>query len=822
MENEINKNETAVTETSVGADDGQPIQKNDYVNSTDTIISKNTDQINCQFVNPLDIYPADIMKNGKFCCWKYEEREGRKNKVPYNPLTGQNARSNDISSFTDFMTAYGAPGYDGIGIGIFDGIFAVDLDDCVTDDGSISAEAEEIIELMHSYTEYSPGGKGIHILFRADGFHYDSGRYYIMNHKSGIEVYVSGATNKFVTLTGNVYDKYEFGSRNNELQSLLEKFMRRSENHAINAINVINSDRSCDEILKLAQNSRNGAVFSSLFSGSLEGYPSHSEADMALCRQLAFWTGKDAKKMDELFRRSGLMRDKWDRPQSGSTYGMITIRKAIESCNDVYTSSKKRTEPQFPPIIPLNPQWKELPEFPMDALPDILRNYAAAVSLHSQTSPDMAAVIGLGVLAVCLQGKYKVEGTPGYCEPLSLYTVIIASPGERKSGVLRAMTGPLYDYERDFNNSRSGEITQNRQQRENLERQISGIKKKLELKNNRDLELQLQQLEGELSDMPEIKPVRFFADDCSSEALTSLLSNNGGILSVISAEGGIFDIMAGRYSSKTNIDVWLKGHCGDPIYVDRMTREHECIPHPALSAILTIQPSVLDEIMENTTMNGRGLIARFLYSSPPSKIGSRIFRAPAVPAEISDSYRKLIYRLMAAPMECEAQTLRLSAGALDVIDKYFTEHEKYLAGEGQAIADWASKYIGSVLRISGLLHGAEMRADDIEISASTVCRAISIGKYFLAHSGYAYSMIGADLNVKKARFVMAKISQFGKDEIKRSELYQKCRGRFFQKTEEIFPTLDLLEEHGYIKMVIPERQSTGRPPDVRILVNPKA
>ena len=117
------------------------------------------------------------MKNGKFCCWKYEEREGRKTKVPYNPLTGQNARSNDISSFTDFMTAYGAPGYDGIGIGIFDGICAVDLDDCVTDDGSISAEAEEIIKLMHSYTEYSPGGKGIHILFRADGFHYDSERY---------------------------------------------------------------------------------------------------------------------------------------------------------------------------------------------------------------------------------------------------------------------------------------------------------------------------------------------------------------------------------------------------------------------------------------------------------------------------------------------------------------------------------------------------------------------------------------------------------------------------------------------------------------------
>ena len=90
------------------------------------------------------------------------------------------------------------------------------------------------------------------------------------------------------------------------------------------------------------------------------------------------------------------------------------------------------------------------------------------------------------------------------------------------------------------------------------------------------MELELQQLEGQLADMPELKPVRFFADDCSSEALTSLLANNGGILSVISSEGGIFDIMAGRYSSKTNIDVWLKGHCGDPIYVDRMSPIQRC------------------------------------------------------------------------------------------------------------------------------------------------------------------------------------------------------------------------------------------------------
>ena len=458
----------------------------------------------------------------------------------------------------------------------------------------------------------------------------------------------------------------------------------------------------------------------------------------------------------------------------------------------------------------------------MDALPDTIRRYVSAVAEHSQTAPDMAAVISLGILAVCLQGKYKVEGTPGYYEPLSLYTVVIAAPGERKSSVMRDMTKYLYEYEQEYNQSRSLEIRENRLQREALERQISGLQKKLEHREDRETGLELRHLQEQLEDMPELKPVRFFADDCSSEALTSLMAANGGVFSVISTEGGIFDIMAGRYSNKVNIDIWLKGHCGDTIYVDRMTRDAECIMHPALSAILSIQPSVLDEIMSNTTMTGRGLIARFLYASPPSRIGGRTFRTPSVPPEVSAAYRNLIFRLMALPISEDTQTLYLSEKAFDLMADYFQEHERFLAGEGQAISDWASKYIGAVLRIAGLLHGADMDDGENEISASTVSRAIQIGKYFLAHSTYAYSMMGTDLSIQKAKFVMAKLKKKNVTMIKRSDLFQMCRGKFFKKTEEIFPTLELLEGHGYLRMEEPERQSAGRPADVRIFVNPAA
>ena len=603
--------------------------------------------------------PDDLKDHGRFCAWRYEDRNGRRTKVPYHPLTGEAARSNDPGSFVSFSEAVQANGYDGIGIGIFNGLCAVDLDDCITDSGYIKQPASDIIHLMHSYTEVSPGGNGIHILFRADGFSYDTGRYYIMNHRSGIEVYVAGATNKYVTVTGEHFEgvRYPFGDRTKELAVLLERFMKRPEaDRGANGENAANGAVQMSDSQLLAQAIRYPAV-KKLMYGDISGYQSQSEADLALCRHLAFWTAKDPEQMDRLFRRSRLMRPKWDERHGGDTYGAITIRKAIEGCTDVYDPSQPTKAKVFQPLLPLKQQDSDLPPFPVGCLPAVMKDYVKAVAAHSQTSEDMAAVIGIGVLAVCLQGKFLVQGTPGYTEPLSLYTVVIAVPGVRKSSVMREMTGFLYDYEKDFNEMRGPEIRKNRQERENLERKIEGLRDQLRKSENEEAEAELFYLEGELDDLEEMKDVRFFADDCSSEALTSLLANNGGVFSVISTEGGIFDIMAGRYSSKANIDVWLKGHCGDAIRVDRLGREPEYIPHPALSAILSIQPSVLDEIMSNTTMTGRGLIARFLYASPPSRIGSRVFCSPPVPENTAKAYKDLVYSLMAIPKPEETSKL---------------------------------------------------------------------------------------------------------------------------------------------------------------------
>lgn len=776
--------------------------------------------------------PEKLMTDSLFCAWRYEERNGKKTKVPYNPLSGNHAQSNDPSSFVPFHAALSAAGYDGIGVGIFGDLCAIDLDHCL-EGNTLSETAADIINLMHSYTEISPGGDGIHILFRAPGFKYDSDQYYIMNRSAGIEVYVAGATKKYVTVTGNRFNEYDLGNRSAELDILLNRYMQRKTASDIPAVNAINAEYSLsdDELLEMAMSAKNGKAFTSLWNGDIHGFPSHSEADYALCSDLAFWTGKDAFRMDGLFRKSGLMREKWDRVQNGSTYGQISIQNAIRHCSNVYTPRKEKPQTEivalpkpvpepFPPINPLKQQYSDLPAFPTDCLPPVLQEYVAAVSTHSQTSPDMASVISLGVLAVTLQGKFQIEGKPGYVEPLSLYTVVIAAPGERKSSVMREMTNVIYEYERKYNQALEPEIRKNHSLRQSVSRKITGLEKRLERKYTFQDEKELEELQTQLMDMPIIEPIRYTTDDCSSEALTKLLSQNGGRFAVISTEGGIFDIMAGRYSSKANIDVWLKGHCGDTIRVDRVGRETEYISHPALSAILSIQPSVLEEIMANTTMTGRGLIARFLYSSPPSQIGMRVFNTTPIAPNITEGYRELIFRLMSIPAEDHPVTLRLSEHAAELISRCFAQHERYLTGEGQEIADWANKYIGTILRIAGLLHIAQSDSFKDEVSAFTMEKAIRIGQYFLAHARYAYSVMGTDLSIQKAQFVLAKLLKNATREIKRSDLFQICRGKFFKKTEDIFPTLDLLEDRGYIRLEHPNHPAAGRPPDVRILLNP--
>ena len=124
---------------------------------------------------------------------------------------------------------------------------------------------------------------------------------------------------------------------------------------------------------------------------------------------------------------------------------------------------------------------------------------------------------------------------------------------------------------------------------------------------------EISEKQRELESLKPVHPVRLIVDDVTPEKLVSLMAANDGKMAVISAEGGLFDILAGLYNSNVNIDPFLKAYTGDSIQIDRQGRPSETIDNPALTMLLMIQPSVLEKIIENGKFNGRGLTARFLY-----------------------------------------------------------------------------------------------------------------------------------------------------------------------------------------------------------------
>ena len=289
--------------------------------------------------------PALLKSSCRFCVWKFEKRNGQKTKMPYNPANGDRAKINDPHTFADFKTtlvSYAMGGYDGIGVAVGNGIGAFDIDKCIREDGTLNDTAATVLSIFPTaYVERSPSGKGLRGFFCVpEDYVFDKTVYYINNRRAGLEVYMPGATNRFVTVTGDVYragePEGEIPNDETAMTTLLDTLMKRAK-QVQNTQMRHHSYLDDDAVIKHAEESASGEKFKALYAGDWEElYDSQSDADMALLAILSFWCGCDEEQMDRIFRASGLMRPKWDRKQAGTTYGAISIRNAVNTASSVY------------------------------------------------------------------------------------------------------------------------------------------------------------------------------------------------------------------------------------------------------------------------------------------------------------------------------------------------------------------------------------------------------------------------------------------------------------------------------------------------------
>ncbi|MBT2224446.1 YfjI family protein [Nonomuraea sp. NEAU-A123] len=471
----------------------------------------------------------------------------------------------------------------------------------------------------------------------------------------------------------------------------------------------------------------------------------------------------------------------------------------------------------------------ELPPFPVQALPGWVAEHVSAVAEETQTPLDLAGCVSLAALSTAAGGRAVVNVRGSWIEPVNLFVLVAMPPGSRKSAVFRAMTAPLARAESSLLDRISPQITEAEVARRlaveaaDKAARTAGSARG-EAAPDAIAEAQSAALAAEDIKIP-VKP-RLMADDITPETASTILVEQGGRLAVLSAEGGIFATLAGRYSGTPNLDLFLKGHAGDPLIVDRRGRS-EHVDHAALTMGLAVQPEIVADIAGMPGFRGKGLLGRILYSLPKSNVGYRRVDPPPVPEAVAARYDANLQRLTVDLYGWEDPArLVLSPDAAEAFTEHRRTTERRLrpdSGDLGHITDWAGKFDGAVMRLAGLIH----LATDVEgawrrpISTDTVNAAIQLGSYFTAHALATFDAMGADPDVEAARVVHAWLHRTRTERFTVREAFTALPRSRFRKVTELEAPLDLLEQHGWIRREPePPRTGPGRRPSPAYAVHP--
>jgi hypothetical protein len=475
----------------------------------------------------------------------------------------------------------------------------------------------------------------------------------------------------------------------------------------------------------------------------------------------------------------------------------------------------------------------EVPPFPVEVLPGWLGEYVAAVATATQTPPDLPGMLALAVLATVTAGAVEVQPRLGWREPLCLFVAVGMDAGTRKSSVFTALTQPVADFERQQASAALPAITETITLRRIADQaaahaEAAASKAPADQQEERQAEAIARADEAANLIVPPIP--RWLVDDATPEALAGLLATYGRI-ALLSPEGDVFDQMAGRYNQNAgpNLGVYLKGHAGDLLKVDRRGRPPEYVERPCLTIGLAVQPEVLQSLAGRPGFRGRGLLARFLYSLPQSLIGHRQPGATPVPEPVDERYtlelQALAASLIVSPGD-DPTVLTLDPQAGELLLAFERDLEPRLAagsGDLAHLAGWAAKLAGATCRLAALLHLAGHLRDGWAqpITTSTFTAAIRLADYLIDHARAVFDLMGADPRVDDARWLLDWIARTSQVQFSRRDAHQAARGRF-RKATDLEPALALLEEHGYLRRVDadPPGPRGGRPASPRFLVNP--
>ena len=465
---------------------------------------------------------------------------------------------------------------------------------------------------------------------------------------------------------------------------------------------------------------------------------------------------------------------------------------AAEYTGKTTTLTPATTDPGWPTPIPLK-DVQTLPPFPIGRLPDWIANQVKQVAETRHAPIDLAAMCAIACLSSILNRKISIKVTDSYTESANLYLVCAMPPGSGKSPVFSQMLKPFNDY--------AIQLTERHNEtRGQLEQEHRMLTHEMGIAEKSGDTIKAREIRETLELHPLTPPPTLIADDATPEAVAQLLAEQGRI-AILSSEGGLFDMMSGKYSDVTDLAIYNKGFTSDAYIVNRIGRTQAAIRECHIVIGITTQPYVIQQMADNTKLAGTGLASRFMYHIPPSNIGRRNFlQDPHHDQTIEDAYNQSMKKLIDIHHSTTSPiTKHLEPEAWELFKRHRQQREEDIA-PGQPndhLAEWNEKLNRAIIRTAALLHVA-IDPDDPTITADDIANAIDIATYWTEHAKEAHHLWGANQTLHQAQRILDWLQNNGITECTFRDIYSGLR-KTFNKAADATEPVNLLIERGWLK-----------------------
>lgn len=442
-------------------------------------------------------------------------------------------------------------------------------------------------------------------------------------------------------------------------------------------------------------------------------------------------------------------------------------------------------------------------QFPIDALPDIMK-FAVMESVEFNQCPiPIAVAIALGSLSGSAQSHFDVARDENQVSPISLSLITIAESGERKTSTDKPFAKVFHDWELEESAkfSLENESYKNRQKAYEIASKEIG-------KGETDQEALYSTLNS--MQVP-IKPAQrtILQDRVSIEKLLSNLASYP-IAYFNSNEAGA---VLGGYAFKSEnfqstITTLNQLWDGAQIRHDTKSGNLVFIPKPRVTVNLLLQESIYRKFCDGNDglAFSTGALSRFLIAQPESRIGTRPYkRAPIGIPEIA-KFNALVSSFLAKPANfldgiLQTKVLPFTKDAVEAWIKFHDTVEQQLGegGDFYAIRGWGAKAAEQVARVAGNFQVAsDPNSNLIDIDA--VLRAIQTVTYYLNESLRLTSTSKSRDATRVLNWLIKRLKGSSESWIIRYEIQQRIHNDL-RNAEKIDDALFELQDSGFIKQV---------------------